>query len=234
MCLRTARHIFCGAFMVSSCRMDIRTPLNPPRLYSTYVLPRLIDWSMGSKQLSPLRATLLSTAKGVVAEIGFGSGINLPFYPAAVEKLIAIEPSEKMLERSKKRVGSFKGELETILSSAGKIPLPKGSVDCVVSTFTLCSVPSSLAVLQEVRRILRPKGSLLFLEHGLAPDPSVQRWQKRLTPIQKRIGGGCHLDRNILGLLADACWDVAECKRFYVEGIPKVAGFVYMGEAQSS
>ena len=187
---------------------------------------------MDDKKLIPLRETLLSSAFGEVAEIGFGSGMNLPFYPKTVRKLIGTDPSKELVRLSKRRAASFSGDFSTLLCSGDRIALGKHSVDCVVSTFTLCSVPNTLAVLEEVKRILRPGGKFLFLEHGLAPDLPVQKWQKRLTPIQKRIAGGCHLDRNILGLLADACWDVASCKRFYQKGIPKVAGFLTMGEGQ--
>ncbi len=202
--------------------------------YSTYVLPCLIDLAMGSKRLGPLRHELLASAKGRVAEIGFGSGANLPYYPTTVETLIAIDNSDAVLRRSKKRLASFGGKVETLIVSADSIPLDKHSVDCVVSSFTLCSVPNPFAVFQEIKRILRPRGTLLFLEHGLAPDLSVQMWKKRLTPIQKRLAGGCHLDRNTLALFADACWDVTQCKRFYLEGIPKFAGFATMGEAEPS
>jgi len=203
-------------------------------LYSTYVLPRLIDWAMDCKRLAPLRAELLSSARGRVAEIGFGSGMNLPFYPKEVERLFAIDNSRELLDRAAKRRAGFAGELEILLAPADRIPLEKHSVDFVVSTFTLCSVPSTLGVLGEVKRILRPNGTLLFLEHGLSPDLPVQKWQRRLTPIQKRIAGGCHLDRNILGLLADACWDVPTSKRFYLEGVPRTAGFITQGEAEST
>jgi SAM-dependent methyltransferase len=203
----------------------------PMSFYSNFILPPLIDWAMNGKHLKPLRAELLRPAHGVVAEIGFGSGANLPFYPETVEKIIAIEPSESLLRRAKAKRAQFKGEFETLVSSGERIALKRESVDCVVTTFTLCSVPDTLNVLREVRRILRPGGKYLFLEHGLAPDPSVQRWQKRLTPLQKRIGGGCHFDRNILGRMADACWDVT-CKRFYAQGMPKFAGYLFMGEGQ--
>ena len=200
--------------------------------YSNYILPRVINWAMNDKHLMPLRAELLASTYGEVAEIGFGTGANLPFYPKAVESLIGIESSQEILNLAKKRLGSFSGKFIPIVASAVKIPLPKHSVDFVVSTFTLCSVSSTLSVLREARRILKPGGTFLFLEHGLAVDLPVQKWQRRLTPLQKRLAGGCHLDRNILGLLADACMDVPKSKRFYVAGIPKPLGYVTMGEAE--
>lgn len=200
--------------------------------YSTYILPRLIDWAMGDKTLAPLRASLLAPASGTVAEFGFGSGTNVPFYPTRVKKLIAVDPSKELFERAKKRIATFKGEFEHHVLSADRVPLEKHSVDFVVCAFTLCSVASTMGLLQEARRILKPGGEFLFLEHGLAPDASVQTWQHRLTPLQKRIAGGCHLNRNILGVLADACWDVTECRRFYAEGIPKPLGYFTVGRAQ--
>lgn len=199
--------------------------------YSRFVLPALLDWAMEEKRLAPLRQSLLASASGTVLEIGFGAGANLPYYPSAVQKLIAIDPSEPLMKRAKKKLPSFQGEFVSVIGSAAKIALPRHSVDCVVSTFTLCSVPDTLGVLREVKRVLRPDGKLLFLEHGLAPERSIQRWQQRLNPWQKRLAGGCHLNRNIRGLLADACLDVGVCKSFYVEGVPKVLGFVSQGEA---
>ncbi len=200
--------------------------------YSAFVLPRLIDWAMDDKKLAPLRLTQLAPARGTVAEFGFGSGTNLPFYPPTVEKLIAVDPSPELLTRAKARLSGFKPEFEHHLLSADRVPLAKHSVDFVVCSFTLCSVASTMGVLQEARRILKPGGEFLFLEHGLAPDAAVQKWQHRLTPLQKRFGGGCHLNRNVLGFLADACWDVTECRRFYVEAIPKPFGYMTVGRAQ--
>jgi ubiquinone/menaquinone biosynthesis C-methylase UbiE len=202
--------------------------------YSTYILPRVIDFAMKDRRLSPLRGELLKAAHGEVAEIGFGTGMNLFHYSSDVKKLYAIEPSKEIFKRSERRRYPFKGEVVPLFSFADRIPLDKSSVDFVVSTFTLCSVPSTLAVLTEVKRILKPGGKFLFLEHGLAPDRSVQKWQNRLTPLQKRIGGGCHFNRNILGLLADACFDVESCKKLYIDGIPKVAGYVAMGTGSTA
>lgn len=202
-------------------------------IYHKYVLPRLIDFVMEDKYLSPLREKLLSQTKGIVAEIGFGAGANLPFYPKNIEKLYAVDNHPDILKRAKKKILAAPFLVETVLASISHVPLEKQSVDFVVSTFTLCSVQNSIDVLREVKRILKPRGEFLFLEHGLAPDKKIQLWQNRLTPIQKKIGGGCHLNRNILGLLADGCWDVTQQKRFYVEGIPKIFGFVSMGNAES-
>lgn len=202
------------------------------KLYDKYILPRLINWAMDEKRLAPLRAQLLAQASGTVVEIGFGAGANLAHYPATVQKLIAVEPSEPLLKLALKKLPVFKAEFTPLVASAVKLPLKSQSVDCVVSTFTLCSVSDTMSVLREAKRVLRPGGKLLFVEHGLAPEKNVQRWQKRLTPIQRRLAGGCCLDRNILGLLADACFDVPTVKRFYVEGLPKIFGFVSLGQAE--
>ncbi len=202
-------------------------------LYHKYILPRVIDFVMEDKHLAPLRKDLLSQTSGVVAEIGFGAGANLLFYPKEVTKLFAIDSHADILKRAEKRIKDLPFSVESILASASHIPLEKYSVDFVVSTFTLCSVQNSIDVLREVKRILRPRGQFLFLEHGLAPDKKISVWQNRLTPLQKKIGGGCHLNRNILGLLADGCWDVMEQKKFYVNGIPKIFGYISMGSAES-
>lgn len=202
-------------------------------LYHKYVLPRLIDFVMDDKNLAPLRKELLSPVKGRVAEIGFGAGANLLYYPKSTEKVFAVDNHPEILKRAEKRAKDLPFALETILTSASGIPIEKHSVDFVVSTFTLCSVQNTIDVLREVKRILRPGGQFLFLEHGLSPDKKIQTWQNRLTPLQKKIGGGCHLNRNILGVLADGCWDVMDQKKFYVEGIPKIFGYVSMGVAES-
>ncbi len=186
---------------------------------------------MNHEVLAPLRRELLARAAGEVAEIGFGSGVNLPYYPSSVHRVIAVEPSAPLFKRGRKRIEAFPGEVTPVAASGENLPLKSKSVDVVVLTFTLCSVANPQAVLSHAKRILKPQGKLLFLEHGLCPDRSVQKWQKRLSPIQERLAGGCRFDRNILGLLADACWDVGESRRFYVDGIPKVAGFVTLGEA---
>lgn len=199
--------------------------------YNTQILPRVLDWAMQDKTLIPLRKEVLSSAKGRVVEIGFGAGANLPYYPSAVESIVAIENSEAVLKRAKKRLSTFPGKIETLAVTAAEIPLDAHSVDFVVSTFTLCSIADTAKLLRELKRILKKDGTLLFLEHGLAPERSVQKWQNRLNPIQNKIAGGCNLNRNILGLFADACWDVVSKKNFYLQGSPKVFGYLSQGQA---
>lgn len=203
--------------------------MNP---YSKYILPRMIDWGMSDKIFAPYREKVLKDAYGIVAEIGFGSGANLPHYSDKVERVIGIDPSQELKDLAKKRLRVFKPDFAFLPGPAEKIDLPNHSVDCAVSTFTLCSVENPMRVLSELKRIVKRGGKLFFMEHGLAPDLKVQKWQNRLNPLQRRMCGGCNLNRNILGILADACFDVSDIERFYVKKIPRPFGFLSLGSAQ--
>lgn len=199
--------------------------------YSNYIFPRLIDWAMNDKELVTYRKEVLAPAQGRVLEIGFGTGVNLPFYPSSVENLIAVESNASVLKKAGPRIKIFPGKVETLVASAEKLPLDAHSVDFIVSTFTLCSIPDIYLLLGELKRVLKRDGTFLFLEHGLAPDPKIQTWQNRLTPLQKKIGCGCHLNRNILGLFSDYCWDITQRKSFFLPRSPKVIGYMTLGEA---
>lgn len=207
--------------MVTSVNMGI---------YSTYVFPRLLDWAMGVEELVPLRRELLAAAAGETVEVGFGTGANFPFYSNKVKRLVGIEKDQAVAKLAEVRRGQFSGEMVLKQGMAEKLPLESRSVDCVVTTLTLCSCADVFKALNEIRRVLKPGGIYLFLEHGLSHEPSVQKWQRRLTPIQKVIGCGCHFNRNIRGFLADACLETTECRSFYIDKSPKFAGFFTMGK----
>lgn len=195
------------------------------------MLPRLIDLAMRNKEATRYRRKTIPAAAGRVLEIGAGSGLNLPFYGASVTHLYALDPSPALLEmaRAKRPSGGF--PIEFFERSAEEIPLEARSVDTVVTTWTLCTVPDAAKALREARRVLEPGGTLLFVEHGHAPDPQVQKWQRRLDPLWSRVAGGCHLDRRIDRLLREAGFDILELENEYLKG-PRPFTYTYRGHAR--
>jgi len=201
-------------------------------LYERHILPWVLDHVMRRETLGPQRGELLSGVDGEVLEIGFGSGLNLPFYPPGVKKLTAVEPSGGMIKRAAAQVAQSSVEVKTLpLDASGRLPLDDASFDSAVSTWTLCSIPDVAAALREVHRLLRPGGRYFFLEHGLAPDAKVARWQRRLTPLFRRVGGGCHLDRDIGAILRASPMSVQRCDTFYLPGEGRIGGYMYRGVA---
>jgi ubiquinone/menaquinone biosynthesis C-methylase UbiE len=177
------------------------------------------------------RSRVLSAAEGCVLEIGVGSGLNLSFYGDAVKHVIGLEPSPKLLSMAGRAGKAMSQPVELLQGSAEAVPLENKSVDTVVSTWTLCSIPDVARALGEVRRVLRTDGRLLFVEHGRSPDPRVSRWQDRLTPVWKRIGGGCHLNRPMAQLIESAGFRVEHVTTGYMKG-PKPMTFMYEGSAR--
>jgi ubiquinone/menaquinone biosynthesis C-methylase UbiE len=201
--------------------------------YQQRVLPHLVNWSMRQPTLNEYRNRLLQAAEGCVLEIGIGSGLNLPFYRSAVTHVIGLDPSPKLLSMALGAASAVSQPIELLQASAEAIPLDNESVDTVVSTWTLCSIPDVTGALAEIRRVLRRDGRLLFVEHGLSPDPRVSRWQDRLTPLWKRIGGGCHLNRPIAQLIDGTGFRAEHVTTGYMKG-PKPMTFMYEGAARIS
>jgi ubiquinone/menaquinone biosynthesis C-methylase UbiE len=199
--------------------------------YNDRVAPYLIALAMRQRNLAEYRRRLVPTAHGRVLEIGIGSGLNLPFYGAAVEHIFGLDPSSQLLAMAKRRVRRMHGTVTLIEGAAEAIPLEDGAVDTVVMTWTLCSVAAPSAVLREIRRVLNPGGDLLFIEHGASPDPDVAKWQDRLTPFWKHISGGCHLNRDAALLLTSAGFNVRELRRGYMRG-PRPFTFMSEGRAR--
>jgi ubiquinone/menaquinone biosynthesis C-methylase UbiE len=200
-------------------------------IYGEQVLPRIINVACGAKIGKPLRQRVCAGLTGEVVEIGFGSGLNVPFYPASVTRVAAVEPAEVGWRLAGKRVAASRVPVERSGLDGQALPFEDDSFDCAVSTWTLCTIPDVEAALVEVRRVLRPGGTLHFVEHGLAPDESVVRWQRRLEPMQKRLFGGCHLTRRIVALVEGAGLTVRELDSFYEEGTPKAMGAMTLGVA---
>lgn len=200
-------------------------------LYSRFVLPRLVEFACRAKPTMRQREKVIPLAQGRVLEIGFGSGLNLPFYrPERVTRLWGLDPSRAMLERAARAVRSAPIEVELLELPGDEIPLERGSVDTVVTTYTLCTVPETEPVLGELIRVLRPRGQLVFCEHGRAPDASVRRWQDRLNPIWERVGGGCQLNRPIPRLIEQGGFRIRDMEASYIPGW-RPASFNYWGVA---
>src|ERR1700722_11329388 len=201
--------------------------------YGEQVLPRIINKACGTKTVEPLRRRVCAGLAGDVVELGFGSGHNVPFYPAAVTRVTAVEPSDVGWRLAAERVKASSVPVRRSGLDGQSLPFPDDGFDAALSTWTLCTIPDAAAALREVRRVLRPGGTLHFLEHGLAPDERVRRWQRRLEPVQYRLFGGCHLTRRIVDLLTDAGFTLREGDVFYEQGAPKFAGADSLGTAVS-
>ena len=202
-------------------------------LYGDHILPRMINCLCGLKMNDPLRERTCQGLEGEVVEIGFGSGLNIPFYPASVTRVAAVEPADIGWKLAEKRLAASKVPIERSGLDGQSLPFPDNSFDSALSTWTMCTIPDIDAALAEVRRVLKPSGTLHFIEHGLAPDEPVQRWQHRLEPVQKRVFGGCHLTRPIVDLLRRAGFEIKELDQFYEEGAPKPMGADSLGAAVS-
>jgi ubiquinone/menaquinone biosynthesis C-methylase UbiE len=201
--------------------------------YERYLLPWLIHLAMRSRAAAAERARIVPLASGTVVEIGVGSGLNLAYYGPGVERLYALDPSAPLLRMAKRRAARHAMAVEWIEGQAEAIPLGQGVADTVVTTWTLCSVTDPIRTLRELRRVLRPQGQLLFVEHGRAPDPGVRAWQARLTPTWRRIGGGCHLDRSIDALLRAGGFGLETLETGYGVG-PRPFAYLYRGVARPS
>lgn len=199
-------------------------------IYRRSILPRLIDWTMRSRDLTEYRERLVSRARGLVLEIGIGSGLNLPYYSRAVERIVGLDPSKELLARSLREGSRATTPLHLVQAAAEAVPMRNESVDTVVMTWTLCSMADARAGLAEIRRVLKPGGELLFVEHGLSPDANVAAWQHRLDPIWTRIS--CHLDNPVDRLLHGAGFEVLHLDADYLGRGPKIMTFMYEGRAR--
>jgi ubiquinone/menaquinone biosynthesis C-methylase UbiE len=199
-------------------------------VWSRRILPRLIDLVMRNEAAAAERARLVPSASGVVLEIGIGSALNLRYYTSAVRALYGVDPSQELWRIGRRRLTAGSFPIRYVVGSAEALPIAERRIDTVVTTWTLCSIPDAGAALAQMRRVLKPGGRLIFIEHGRSPDPSVQRWQDRLTPLWSRVAGGCHLNRPIDTLLDAAGFQPITLDRGYGEG-PRAMSYLYKGVA---
>jgi len=199
-------------------------------IYARYILPRLTHLSMGQAQLQPYRSRVIGGAKGKVLEIGFGSGCNLPYYPATVDEVVGVDVSAEMLALAAPAVAGSSRKVTLFTHTAESLPFDDQTFDTVVTTWSLCSIPDPVAALREARRVLKPGGQLRFVEHGLAADPGVAKWQNRLTPLWRRCAGGCHLNRKSDDLIWSAGFTLTEVATGYASGLRPMA-YMYEGSA---
>ncbi|MGE0530770.1 MAG: class I SAM-dependent methyltransferase [Hyphomonadaceae bacterium] len=202
-------------------------------LYERLLLPTLVTGACSCSPIDKQRQKIVPGAEGVVLELGFGAGLNLPHYDASkVRKLYALEPSPGMVKRARRAVARSPIDVEILAETAESLSLDPNSVDTVLVTYSLCTIPDAVTALEAARRALKPGGRLLFCEHGLSPDQGVQRWQKRIEPLWKVIGGGCHLSRNIPGLIKSAGFSIDTLDTMYLPKSPRWAAYNYWGSAR--
>jgi len=198
--------------------------------YSQVILPRLLDWSLSDATLAQYRQALLADVQGEVLEIGFGTGLNLAYYPPHINKITVIDSNPGMNSLAKKRIRNSSKAVAHYVLSSESLPMAESSFDSVVSTWTLCSIANVEQALKEIYRVLKPGGKFFFVEHGLSDNPKVQTWQHRLTPIQKVIADGCHLDRNIEQIVKRQ-FNQVEIEQFTPDKMPELVTHLYRGIA---
>jgi ubiquinone/menaquinone biosynthesis C-methylase UbiE len=199
--------------------------------YDRWVLPPILDLVMRQNQLEKYRREVVGAATGRVLEVGVGSGLNLSLYGKQVETVVGIDPSPRLLAIARRRADAAGVRAELLQGSATSISLADSTIDTVVMTWTLCSITNPLAALREMRRVLKPHGQLLFVEHGLSPESRVERWQRRLTPIWRHVAGGCHLDRKMDDLIRSAGFELTTLRTEYASG-PRPMTYMYTGCAE--
>ena len=199
-------------------------------LYSNFVIPYCIDFAMSGSNLQPYRQQLLENIAGEILEIGFGTGLNLPHYPEQVTKITTIDPNPGMQKLARSRIKQSQITVDYKVLNGESLPMADQSFDSIVCTWTLCSIPLVEQAIAEVHRLLKPGGKFFFIEHGLSAESSVQVWQNRLTPVQKVLADGCHLNRNIEQLVKQKFPNVTT-EQFYAPKLPKIIGYMYQGIA---
>ncbi len=199
-------------------------------IYQDQILPRVTDWVMSRREYVAIRGRVSAGLHGEVVEVGFGSGLNVPHYPATVTRVQAVDPATAGRKLAAGRVAASPVPVEYIGLDGQALPVESASVDCVLTTWTLCTISDVEQALSEVHRVLRPGGSFHFVEHGRSPDLRVARWQDRMTPLQRRLAGGCHLNRPIGQLVADSGLQLTQMDNYYAKG-PKSHGYIFEGKA---
>ena len=201
--------------------------------YRDHVFARIMNTMMNTKETRRIRAEVCAPLAGDVLEIGFGTGLNLPHLPAAVTRLLAVDPLERGRTLAQERLAATSVPVEFLGLDGESIPLADASVDAVLATWTLCSIPDPVAAVREVRRVLKPGGTLHFVEHGRAPDEKVRKWQDRLNGMQQKVACGCNLNRDIPAIIESGGLTIGDMKTYYNKGEPKPYGWYFQGVAHA-
>lgn len=203
-------------------------------LYEKYVVPHIINCACGTKPIRYQRKKVVPLAEGTVLEIGIGTGFNLPYYdPAKVKKVIGLDPSEASWKLAGERAKDLPFPVEFIGLPGEQIPLDDKSIDTVLVTFSLCTIPDPVKALEGMRRVLKPGGKLVFCEHGAAPDADVLKWQNRVNPVWRTLFGGCNLNRQMPSLIESSGFRITDLQSMYLPSTPRIAGFNYWGMAEA-
>jgi len=201
-------------------------------IYNKYVVPKLLDVCCSTKPIKYQRNKIVPHAKGEVLEIGIGSGLNLPYYnKSLVKKVHGLDPSEELNEIALKNASEINLDINFIISGAEEIKLPSKSIDTVLITYTLCTIPEFKAALKEIKRVLKDDGIMLFCEHGLAPDKKVSKWQNRINPLWGKLFGGCNINRNIPHIIQESGLNIKKLEQMYLPSTPKIVAYNYWGVA---
>ena len=201
--------------------------------YDKYILPKFLNCACGTKPINYQRGKIVPLAKGIVLDIGIGSGLNIPFYNKSnIDHFYGLDPSEELLKIAKSLAKKNELEIEFLQCGAEAIPLPDQSIDTVLVTYTMCTIPDIKLSNSEIMRVLKPEGQLLFCEHGLAPDKNIAKWQRRINPIWSKIAGGCNLNRDIPKLITSSGFKISNMEEMYLPSTPKFAGYNYWGVAK--
>lgn len=217
-------------FNLNECHPDSVVGNFSMGFYSQVILPRLMDWSMSDPIFAQYRQKVLSEVSGEVLEIGFGTGLNLPYYPEQIQKITTIDINPGMNSLAQERIAASSIQVDNKVLNGEHLPMAENTFDSVVSTWTLCSIANLNQALQEIHRVLKPGGKFFFIEHGLSEEPNIQVWQNRLNPLQKVVADGCHLNRNIEQLVKNH-FQLLKLEKFYVPNLPKTHSYMYEGVA---
>ena len=200
--------------------------------YENYVLPKMLDCCCSTKPISYQRKKIVPEASGTILEIGIGSGLNIPYYQKSrVNKVIGLDPSEQLCKMAKKTADDNNFSIDFLVNGAEEIELPSNSVDTILLTYTLCSIPEPYIALKEIMRVMKSDGRILFCEHGIAPDEVVQKWQNRINPLWGKLFGGCNINRDIPNILKNGGFKINSLDKMYLPSTPKIVGYNYWGEA---
>ena len=202
-------------------------------LYDKYILPRVLNCACSSKPMVYQRQKVVPLAEGDILEVGIGSGLNLPFYDKSkVNKIWGLDPSKELNRMASKVAAEENLEIDFLISGAEHIPLPDDHVDTILITYTMCTIPEVEQANEEMKRVLKPGGKMIFCEHGKAPDPNIHKWQNRINPLWKKIAGGCNLNRDIPALIKTSGFKLENLEKMYLPSTPKIAGYNYWGYAK--